>query len=212
VDFAGLSVDGAWVHKKDNIAAAPLTAATMATLATIQGGLSASNTLSGSVFDTTSYSAGAKYKLDRLTAFAGFEYIEARNPSSPLPNGIAGVGNYNIIVNNNSLPSQKDLTYLWAGLRYAATAKLDVAAAYYYLHQNDFTTSAANEALCSQDKSLVGTCSGDEHVMSVMADYHVSKKFDVYAGVMYSQVLGSQDNGFIHNNNLAPSMGLRYSF
>ena len=214
-DYAGASIDFAYGHKKDEVSASPLTAANIATLIVAGGanaGLSASNTLNGSVFDSTSYSVAAKYKLDKFTLFGGFEYIEEKNPSSPLPNGIADIGGYNLIVNNASLPSEKDLTYIWAGVRYAATPKLDVAAAYYYLHQNDYTTSAANEALCGQDKSLVGTCSGDEHVMSIMADYHFSKKFDVYGGVMYSMVLGSQDNGFIHNNNIAPSAGFRYNF
>ena len=39
-----------------------------------------------------------------------------------------------------------------------------------------------------------------------------AKKFDTYAGLMYSQVLGSQANGFLHNNNIAPSVGFRYNF
>lgn len=214
-DYAGLSIDGTYTHKKDEISASPLTAANMAALITpgnANAGLSASNTLNGSVFDITAYSAGAKYKVtSAITLLAGFEYIEEKNPSSPLSNGIADIGNYNIIVNNNSLPNEKDLTIAWGGARWMATSKLEVVGAYYYLHQNDFST-AAGEATCLQSKSLSGTCSGDEHVMSVMGDYHFSKRFDVYAGVMYSQVLGSQDNGFIHNNNLAPTAGVRYSW
>lgn len=214
-DYAGASIDGVWTHKKDEVSAAPLTAANVASLITagnISAGLSSGNTLNGSVFDATSYSVAAKYKIEQFTLFAGFEYIEEKNPSSPLPNGIADIGNYNLIVNNNSLPSEKDLTYVWAGVRYKATAKLDLAAAYYYNHQNEFATAAATLAQCAQDKSLSGQCSGDEHVMSVMADYHFSKKFDVYGGVMYSQVIGGMENGFIHNNNIAPSAGLRYNF
>ena len=214
VDYAGLSIDGAWVHKKDEVSASPLTAANVASLITAtsaNAGLSNANTLNGSVFDVTSYSVGAKYKLDKLNLFAGFEYIEEKNPSSPLPNGIADQGSYTLIVNNASLPNEKDLTYVWAGAKYGVTSKLDVTAAYYYLHQNDYAT-AANEALCQQKKYLSGQCSGDEHVMSLLADYHFSKKFDVYGGVMYSQVLGSQDNGFVHNNNIAPSAGFRYNF
>ena len=219
-DYAGASIDAVWLHKKDEVSASPLTAATLAglvvqntaTTTNANAGFSASNTLNGSIFDSTAYSVAAKYKYNQFTAFGGFEFIEEKNPSSPLPNGIADIGGYTLIVNNASLPKEKDLTYVWAGLKYAATSKLDVTAAYYYLHQNDYTTSAANEALCGQDKSLVGTCSGDEHVMSITADYHFSKKFDTYVGLMYSTVLGSQDNGFIHNNNLAPSAGFRYNW
>ena len=219
-DYAGLSVDGGWTHKKDEVSASPLTLASVQGLVVanttaapnVNAGLSASNTLNGSVFDTTVYSAAAKYKMDKFSFFAGFEYIEEKNPSSPLPNGIADIGGYNLIVNNASLPSEKDLTYIWAGVRYAATAKLDLAAAYYYNHQNQFATAAATLTQCGQDKSLSSQCAGDEHVMSVMADYHFSKKFDVYGGVMYSQALGGLENGFIHNNNIAPSAGFRYNF
>jgi len=46
----------------------------------------------------------------------------------------------------------------------------------------------------------------------VVADYHFSKKFDSYAGVMYSQALNGLANGFYHNNNIAPTVGIRYTF
>ncbi len=215
-DYAGLSIDGVYTHKKDEVSASPLTAATVATLITPGGanaGLSESNTLNGSVFDVTAYSAAAKYKLDQLTLLAGFEYIEERNPSSPLVNGVADIGGYTLIVNNDSLPAHKDLTYLWAGARYNVTTKLEVAGGYYFLHQNNYSgTNAADLKACSEGNSLAGTCNGDEHVASVMVDYHFTKKFDIYGGVMYSHVVGSQENGFVHNNNIAPSAGVRYSF
>jgi predicted porin len=209
-DYAGLSIDGVYTHKKDEVSSSPLTAATE--LTAIADGLSPSNTLSGSVFDATAYSAAAKYKFDKFTFLAGFEYIEEKNPSSPLTTGVADIGGYNLIVNNASLTGEKDLTYIWGGVRYMATPKLELVAAYYYLHQNDYASAAVEKEDCLVNKSLSGACSGDEHVASAMADYHFSKKFDVYAGVMYSTVLGSQYNGFIHNNNLAPSTGFRYSF
>jgi predicted porin len=215
-DYAGLSIDGVYTHKKDEVSASPLTAATVATLitaASANAGLSESNTLNGSVFDATAYSAAAKYKLQQFTFYAGFEYIEEKNPSSPLVNGVSDIGGYNLIVNNASLPAEKDLTYLWAGARYQATPKLELAAAYYFLHQNDYSgANAADIKACASSNSAAGTCNGDEHVMSAMADYHFSKKFDVYGGVMYSHVVGSQENGFVHNNNIAPSAGFRYNF
>jgi len=209
-DYAGLSIDGVYTHKKDEVSSSPLTAANE--LTAIADGLSPSNTLNGSVFDATAYSAAAKYKFEQFTFLAGAEYIEEKNPSSPLPNGVADIGGYNLIVNNDSLTGEKDLTYIWGGVRYQATPKLELVGAYYYLHQNDLATATVEREDCLVNKSLSSACSGDEHVASFMADYHFSKKFDVYAGVMYSLVLGSQDNGFIHNNNLAPSAGFRYSW
>ena len=43
-------------------------------------------------------------------------------------------------------------------------------------------------------------------------DYHFLKKFDVYAGVMYSEVEGGLANGYLHNTNWAPTAGLRFRF
>ena len=45
-----------------------------------------------------------------------------------------------------------------------------------------------------------------------MADYRLSKRFDVYGGAMYSQVLDGLASGYIHNNNIAPTVGMRFAF
>jgi len=213
-DEAGLSVDFVYTHTKDEVSASSLSASQV--LAVQADGLSPSNTVAATLFDTTAYSLGAKYVIDdRFTVLGGVEYIEEKSPSSPVPNGTIDIGGYSLFVTNNAatFPGEKDLTYVWAGVRYQATPKLELATGYYYLHQNDYSgNNAADIKACAASKSSSPTCAGDEHVMSIYADYHFTRKFDVYAGLMYSRVLGGQDYGFVHSNNIAPSAGVRYSF
>jgi hypothetical protein len=48
--------------------------------------------------------------------------------------------------------------------------------------------------------------------VSFVVDWQFAKKFDTYAGVMFSQVNGGLANGFISRNTIAPTAGLRFRF
>jgi hypothetical protein len=48
--------------------------------------------------------------------------------------------------------------------------------------------------------------------LSGALDWHLVKRFDLYAGVMYSKVAGGLANGFIVNNNTAFTGGARLNF
>jgi hypothetical protein len=50
------------------------------------------------------------------------------------------------------------------------------------------------------------------NAVSFDADWRFAKKFDVYAGIMYSEVAGGLANGYLHSGNLAPTAGLRFRF
>jgi predicted porin len=82
---------------------------------------------------------------------------------------------------------------------------LDVIAAYYGYNQNSY-----GEHSCS-DRSA-GTCSGKYQVGSVLLDYRLSKRFDVYLGSMYSTASDGPSSGFINTNTLATTAGLRFKF
>jgi predicted porin len=56
------------------------------------------------------------------------------------------------------------------------------------------------------------TCSGQLNAVSAYADYHFTKRFDIYGGIMYSVVTGGLASGFFNPNNVAPTVGLRYTF
>jgi predicted porin len=73
---------------------------------------------------------------------------------------------------------------------------------------------------CSPPASFVASCAGTFNEVSLYADYHLTKRFDVYAGIAYSDVTGGLAIAIPHgpgvpyfaNNNIAPTVGARYTF
>jgi hypothetical protein len=45
-----------------------------------------------------------------------------------------------------------------------------------------------------------------------MLDWRPVKRVDLYAGVMYSKVTGGMASGFLQNNNVATTAGVKVSF
>ena len=60
--------------------------------------------------------------------------------------------------------------------------------------------------------NIAATCSGTLDAFSFNADWRITKRFDAYAGAMYSQTVNGLASGFLHNNNIDPTIGLRYSW
>jgi predicted porin len=219
-DYAGFSFDGLYTHKKNEVAAGILSATQMTQASAL--GFNPQNTFAATVSDNTAFGANLKYTWQQFKFYFGYENIKFENPSSPLGQGFIDIGNYIGFFGTgtaaNATTAQtgptsvfantKTTNTYWTGVKYAATPKLDLTGAYYRLEQNSYA-SGANTG-CSDTRA--GNCSGEENVFSVMADYHFTKKFDVYAGAMYSQVVNGLASGFIHNNNIDPTIGLRYSW
>jgi predicted porin len=86
--------------------------------------------------------------------------------------------------------------------------QLELTAAYYGYHQNAYGTGA--DAGCTTNKSA--TCSGTLDAISFDADYRLSKRFDVYAGLMYSIVYDGLSAGYINRINVDPTIGVRFKF
>jgi hypothetical protein len=128
------------------------------------------------------------------------------NPKAPLPAGTVTIGGYVLsTVNNTAYTINRVLEYSWAGVRWSATRKLDVTAAYYHFKQNSY---AARH--CSDTSS--GACSGVFHDASLVADYRWTRRFDSYAGVNYSSASDGLAAGFLYNVDWAPMMGVRFNF
>ncbi len=198
-EYAGFSVDGVYGHKKDAISAGSLSAAQ------ISGGLPF-DSLAATISDNTSYTLGASYATGPWKAFLGYEHIKYENPSSPITQPFSGLGGYYLsVINNTAFPKPKVLQASWGGLRYLITPDFDVTAAIYHYDQNSYGT-----AHCS-DKSA-GTCSGTLNAYSLMGDYRLTKRFDVYAGAMFSAVYDGLANGYLHTSTIDPMVGFRFKF
>jgi predicted porin len=223
-ELAGFSVDGYYTKIKNAVALAALSAGQVAGLPglcpdPVPAGescvaASPSNALAATVSDNTSYAIMALYNLGVVKFYAGYEHIQYANPDTPLAAGF-DVAAYKIAyVNVQSGPkstyvNDKTLQVFWAGVRYTVLPELDLVGAFYGYKQNAYGTGA--NAGCSTTKS--GTCSGTEDVISFDADYRLSKRFDAYAGLMYSGVHDGLASGFpYHTTDLNTTMGVRFKF
>jgi predicted porin len=226
-DFAGFSADAYYSKIKDAVAMSALSAGQVAGLPglcpdPLPAGesciaASPSNALAATISDNTSYAIMALYNLGPIAPvklFGGYEHIQFANPDSPLAAGF-DVAAYRVAyVNNQSGPkstfvNDKKLQVYWAGIRYTVIPELDLVGAYYGVKQNAYGTGA--NAGCSTNKS--GTCSGTEDIISFDADYRLSKRFDAFAGAMYSGVHDGLANGFLfHTTDITTTVGVRFKF
>ena len=146
--------------------------------------------------------------------FAGYEHIQYANPDTPLAAGFDLAAYRIAYVNVQSGPkstflNDKTLQVFWAGARYTVMPQLDLVGAYYGYKQNSYATGA--NAGCSTKKA--GNCSGTEDVISFDADYRLSKRFDAFAGAMYSGVHDGLANGYIfHTTDITTTVGVRFKF
>jgi predicted porin len=197
-DLGGLSVDATYMHVNDSIAAAALTPDQFAVLP--------HNSLAASVSDNDAFGIFAKYRVSNWTVFAGLETIEYQKPDHLLTAGYRTVGGFLLsTINNNAYPRHKWLTYSWVGARYAATSRLALTAAYYRVDQNSYALES-----CADESSPL--CSGHLNALTLVADYRLTRRVDVYSGAMYSHVDHGLASGFLHQSSVDPTVGVRLSF
>ena len=217
--FPGGSVDAVYARKDDALTSASLSAAQLANVNKVCAGTAVAGyacapldkALAGTAQDVTATALLVKYALTpAATAFAGYEHIQYQNPSTPAAAGQSDIGGYvEVNVNNTAYPSQKTLGVVWAGVKYRATPQLELTGAYYRYDQNSYATGA--NAGCS---SAAGSnqCSGSLNAASFLADYRFTKRVDVYAGAMWSQIQGGPANAFLNTSTIAATIGVRYMF
>jgi predicted porin len=181
-------------------------------------------TLTATISDNEAVMLVAKYTSGPLKLYAGYEHIRYMAPSDPqtaftdiggnfLCQGCQALNNTNI--NNaafgvNGL-GNKTLQVMWAGAKYAVTENLDVIAGYYHYIQNSyFGTATGGSAPCSGTQHA--QCAGTFDAISAAIDWRFAPKWDLYFGLMFSQVNGGLASGFLARNNIDPTVGLRFRF
>jgi len=174
------------------------------------------NTEYGIVTDNTAVMVAAKYTWDPFKFFGGYEHIRQTNPSNPLGIGASAQGGYLLSgVEDKNLDSPKIVQVAWTGVKYAYDSKTDITLSAYHQWQNDFRVPSA-----CPPKSFRASCSGFLNEVSLYTDHHFTKRFDAYAGIAYSNVSGGLAIAIPHgpgvpynyNNNIAPTVGARFTF
>ena len=210
-DYAGLSVDAIVSRVTDAITSAPLTAAQVTAVSGLGLG-QGPGFVSGTVSDNTAIMLLAKYSIGPVKLYGGYEHMQFANPNNPLTIGSFITGGYSLgAVNNANFTTDKVLQVLWGGVKYAVRPDLDLTVAYYHEEQNSFQSGAVNVGgVCTT--SAFAACSGQLDAVSFVADYRFAKRFDAYAGIMWSQVSNGLSNGFLQRSSIDPTVGMRFQF
>jgi predicted porin len=204
--FARASLDAYYSKFYSSITGSSLNAAQVAAL---PAGYNVNESLVGTVSDNTAYALMGLYAFERLKLSGGYEYLKYENPKTPLSVGFTNIGGYVLaFVNNTAYNIPKIVQVYWAGVRYSPVPRLELALAYYGVHQSAYGGGA--QAGCSSKAH--STCSGDLQALSLDADYRFNVHFDVYLGAMYSTVQDGFASGYRYTNNLNPTLGVRYKF
>jgi predicted porin len=206
-EYAGASVDAFYTKVKDAVSIGALSADQVTGLPV---GYALDKSLSGTISDNGAFGAMASYAFGPATFFGVYEHITYMNPSIKLNPGFNDIGGYTLAYVNNTAYAKADkiLQVYWAGVRYMVNEQLTAAIAYYGEKQNAYATGA--DLNCSA--TISGACSGNLNAASVSLVYHFTKRFDSYAGAMWSHVSHGLANGYIETTMIDPTIGFRYSF
>jgi predicted porin len=229
LELGGFSIDALWGVVHGEVAAASLSAANITALSTpptalvpnpnYLPGFSLGNTLAATISDNTGYSLQTSYNMKEfipVKLYAGWERIKYNNPSHPIPAGSQDIGGYLLgIVNNSAYWAvnaagvqtlrEKILQIGWGGARWSVTPDFDLTGAYYGYWQKSFNGNGCTNASAA-------SCAGTLADISLVADYHFTKRFDAYGGLNWSEVKDGLANGYIFRNNTTTMVGVRYNF
>jgi predicted porin len=180
-------------------------------------------TLTATISDNTAVLLLAKYANGPLTLYGGYKQIRYAAPSDPqfAFTDISGtflcancVAFNNTTITNTAFGvgglGDKIFQVMWTGAKYAATYNLDLIVAYYHYIQNSYFGTAAGAAPCSGSEHA--QCSGTFDAISGVIDWRFAPKWDLYVGVMFSQVNSGLANGYLQRNNINPTAGLRFQY
>lgn len=199
-DYGALSTDVVFSYDKGAVAASSLSAAQNALFP---------GAIAAKISDDAGLQLLAKWTNQRVKVACGYEIIQFKDPSDPQLSGftsIAGIPIAGANINNSAFAYHPEiLQIMWLGGRYAFTDTLDAGVAYYQYFQNSY-----GKTKCSNASSP--TCSGTLDAVSFDVDWKFAKKFDLYGGVMYSEVHNGLAAGYLYNSNFSPTVGLRFKF
>jgi predicted porin len=202
--YGGLSLDAIYSHVTDAVSSAALSTAALT--------IKYPDSLAATISDDTSLMLLARYTWGPIKVFGGYEHIMFANPSNPQLTDFTDIGGYTVyaanITNTAYNANNRILQVFWTGGRYAFNDKLDTGVAYYHYLQNNW----GGPASCASFGSSSSHCSGTMDAISFDVDWKVYAKFDVYAGLMFSEMNNGLANGFLNHTNIDPTAGVRFRF
>lgn len=164
--------------------------------------------------DTAGMSFMARYKWEKFSFFAGDIFARTTNPThTSFPDGLDAIadGIYvpASVINTTNFTIPRVQNTVWTGLRYALRDDIDLASGVYWETQNNFNTGVCTGSGTSTSN---GRCAGGRYSYSFVAEYRPVPRITVYGGLMVSTVYGGPASGFLHDQNVDPTLGLRFRF
>ena len=157
-----------------------------------------------------------RYQWEKFKFYAGYIYSLSVNPSNTsYPDGVSSIAPGIIVppgfVTTNAYTAPRNLNTVWTGLRYSLWSNLDLAGGVYWESQNDFL---AAPAVCTGSGSATSStrCAGGRYSYSFLVNYRPIPRVNLYAGLLVSSVYGGVASGFLHTENVAPTVGMRVRF
>ncbi len=163
-------------------------------------------TVVATAFDTASWMANLKYGFGPVTLKAGYQRLTYTNPSHPVEDQaldslfsvlIAKPVNVTRYANG-----ARKLNVTWLGGSWDATSRLVVQAAVYHVDQNDH----------SGGNPIASAKHGTSRYVSVLVDYRITRRFDVYAGHMGNEASGGMAIPGCYTTNGLTGVGFRFAF
>ncbi len=160
-------------------------------------------------YDTMAFMIAAKSNFGAATAKFGYETYTLSAPSETIALAAASYYGQTISSVNNfttaGVTNAPQTTHIvWIGGDYNFTEKFNLAGGLY-----DVRLQQSADAVPVQK-------SGDQRYLSLLADYHLTKSLDTYAGLMYASFSG---NAFpttgasaVYSSNLVTAVGMRFKF
>ena len=157
-----------------------------------------------------------RYEWEKFKFYAGYIYALSVNPSNTsYPDGVSSIAPGIVVppgfVTTNAYTVPRNLNTVWTGLRYAVWSNLDLAGGVYWESHNDFL---AAPAVCTGSGSATSStrCAGGRYSYSFLVNYRPVPRVNLYAGLLVSSVYGGVASGFLHTENVAPTVGMRVRF
>lgn len=145
--------------------------------------------------DTSTFLLAAKYRLGDAVLNAGYQDTRFDTGSNALC-----VSDTDFVCGANNRYDGKRTRLWYGGLTYAASTRLKLIGGWYDLQQFSFQTGAASQA------------DGRQRDVSFLADYQLSKRTDVYAGVRHTELSGGNAYGFTKTSFNLFGAGLKVAF
>jgi predicted porin len=157
----------------------------------------------------------ARYQWDKWRFFAGDIMARTTNPSDPNIginelNSIAdGIFIPASVVNTTNFTIPRFQNTAWGGVRYVLRDDLHLASGIYWETQNNFSPeTCTGQGVTTSSRR----CAGGRYSYSFLAQYRPVPRVTVYGGLMVSTVYGGPASGYLHDQNVDPTVGIRFQF